>query len=188
MTNKNPALAADSAVVDNRIKSDADHDMPCCGTCRSQDVVRDAWAAWNAAAQEWVIDNVFDDAFCKACEETIKIEWKRPATSKTDQIRVLNDALRTGASNDGLVVITSSIQSFGPDFIITARQAVAAFADFNPDNDPHGEHDFGSLEVQGEKLFFKVDYYDLTMKTHSTDAADPAVTKRVMTIMLASEY
>ena len=101
---------------------------------------------------------------------------------------MLNDALRTGASDDGLVVITSGIQALGFEFAIEARRAVAAFTDFNPDNDPHGEHDFGSLDIERQKLLFKVDYYDLALSAHSPDATDPAVTKRVMSIMLASEY
>jgi hypothetical protein len=55
-------------------------------------------------------------------------------------------------------------------------------------NDPHEEHDFGAFEVEGHKIFFKIDYYDATLTCHSPDASDPAVTKRVITIMLAEEY
>ena len=47
---------------------------------------------------------------------------------------------------------------------------------------------FGSIDVEGERLFFKIDYYDKTRAMHSTDATNPAVTERVMTIMLADEY
>jgi hypothetical protein len=50
------------------------------------------------------------------------------------------------------------------------------------------EHDFGSFEVEGETIFFKIDYYDRTLTHHSPDPADPAVTERVITIMLADEY
>ena len=50
------------------------------------------------------------------------------------------------------------------------------------------EHDFGALEVDGERVFFKLEYYDLTRAMHSEDAADPAKTERVMTIMLSDEY
>jgi len=59
---------------------------------------------------------------------------------------------------------------------------------FTDSNDPHGEHDFGSFEHEGELVFWKFDYYDLDMNLHSPDAADPAVTCRVLTIMLAQEY
>ena len=47
---------------------------------------------------------------------------------------------------------------------------------------PNEEHDFGSFEADGHKIFFKIDYYD------SPDPSDPAVTNRVITIMLAEEY
>ncbi|MGZ5042816.1 MAG: DUF3768 domain-containing protein, partial [Usitatibacter sp.] len=50
------------------------------------------------------------------------------------------------------------------------------------------EHDFGSFEAEGEKIFFKIDYFDRTLTHHSPDPADPAVTERVITIMLAEEY
>ena len=50
------------------------------------------------------------------------------------------------------------------------------------------EHDFGSFEAEGEKIFFKIDYYDRTLTHHSPDPADPTVTERVITIMLADEY
>ncbi|HUU46823.1 MAG TPA: DUF3768 domain-containing protein [Acidobacteriota bacterium] len=72
--------------------------------------------------------------------------------------------------------------------LMRAGKAVAAFEAFTPDNDPHGEHDFGALDVQGKRVFFKADYYDLPMTAHSPDPANPAVTRRVLTIMLASEY
>ena len=52
----------------------------------------------------------------------------------------------------------------------------------------YGEHDFGSIELFDEKLFWKFDYYDLDLKFGSPNPADPAVTVRVLTTMLADEY
>ena len=66
--------------------------------------------------------------------------------------------------------------------------AIRTYDAFSPDNDPYGEHDFGEVEVRGSAVMFKIDYYDLAGKYHSPDAADPAVTMRVMTLMLSDEY
>ena len=65
---------------------------------------------------------------------------------------------------------------------------MAGFDDFGEANDPHGEHDFGAFELDGEKLFWKFDYYDLQGRFGSEDPSKPTKTLRVLTIMLASEY
>jgi hypothetical protein len=85
-------------------------------------------------------------------------------------------------------MITSGIQARGPDFVNLALRSVREFDSFSSDNDSYGEHDFGSLNLAGETLFWKIDYYDRTLSFGSEDPADPAVTCRVLTVMLASEY
>jgi hypothetical protein len=55
-------------------------------------------------------------------------------------------------------------------------------------NDPWGEHDFGAVEIDGEKVFFKIDYYTPDLSAGSENPANEGCTHRVMTIMLASEY
>lgn len=66
--------------------------------------------------------------------------------------------------------------------------AIRSFEHFTPANDPHGEHDFAALLVAGERVMFKIDYYDMALAGHSHDPTNPAVTRRVLTIMLAQEY
>ncbi|WP_347339793.1 DUF3768 domain-containing protein [Bradyrhizobium rifense] len=56
------------------------------------------------------------------------------------------------------------------------------------EHDPYSEHDFGSVSVDGTNLFWKIDYYDLSLQYGSNDPSDPAQTARVLTIMLAEEY
>jgi Protein of unknown function (DUF3768) len=68
------------------------------------------------------------------------------------------------------------------------REKVETFSAFTGDNDPWHEHDFGAFEHDGEKIFFKIDYYSKDLEHGSEDPADPSKTTRVLTIMLASEY
>ena len=107
--------------------------------------------------------------------------------SRTDTIRRLNDALRQDLVG-GRILITVGIQELPSGMRHRVLQAVRAFDAFTPDNDPHEEHDFGAVEIEGRRCFWKIDYYDLALEGGSPDPTDPAVTSRVMTIMLASEY
>ena len=104
-----------------------------------------------------------------------------------NRIRALNDQFRkTGLG--GRQVITPGVQALGLIALLNLRQQIASFDSFAEDNDPYGEHDFGSLKHRGQTVFWKIDYYDSTLSAGSPDPADPAVTTRVLTIMLASEY
>jgi hypothetical protein len=88
----------------------------------------------------------------------------------------------------GLAVITPGVAALGPEAVERLVKTIAMFDDFCHANDPHEEHDFGSFEAEGETIFFKIDYFDRNLRCHSPDPADPSVTERVITIMLASEY
>jgi hypothetical protein len=105
----------------------------------------------------------------------------------TDRIRALNDDLRHDLTS-GIAVITPGIAALGQEAVARIAKTIAVFDDFCHANDPHQEHDFGSFEVDGHMIFFKIDYYDNDLTYHSPDPADPSVTKRVITIMLAEEY
>lgn len=105
------------------------------------------------------------------------------------RIRDLNDAVRqAGPAGSGQWVLTAGVSAKGSDFVFLAIRAVQRFDSFTPDNDPYGEHDFGSINLAGEHLFWKIDYYDPDLRCVSEDPADPSRTCRVLTIMLASEY
>ena len=108
-------------------------------------------------------------------------------TNHVQQIRALNDDLRKHLIGGG-AVITLGIAALGQEAVDRIVQAIAAFDDFCHANDLYEEHDFGSFEVEGETIFFKIDYFDRILTYHSPDPADPAVTERVITIMLADEY
>jgi len=103
------------------------------------------------------------------------------------RIRLLNDNFRSTFVG-GQVVMTRGVADLPLDVRARLILAVQSFSNFTKDNDPHGEHDFGSLEIEGETYFFKVDYYALDMNGGSENAADPSVTTRVLTIMRADEY
>jgi hypothetical protein len=107
--------------------------------------------------------------------------------SQTARIRELNDAFRT-TIGDGKCAVSAGVSELGTSFAITAVAAARAFQDFTPDNDPEGEHDFGALMIEDQRLCWKIDYYDPTLRYGSRDPSDPAATKRVLTVMLAEEY
>ncbi len=107
--------------------------------------------------------------------------------SETEAIRTLNDELRQNLST-GTALITAGVAALGPDAVGRIVKTIAVYDDFCHANDPYEEHDFGAFEVEGKKLFFKIDYYDKSRCYHSPDPADPSVTERVITIMLAEEY
>ena len=111
-------------------------------------------------------------------------------------IRSLNDQFRN-TFQGGAVIVTAGIAALEEATRSKIFAAEQAFDPFDEDKDPWHEHDFGALEVDvclpgsadtRERVFFKLEYYDLTRAMHSEDAADPAKTERVMTIMLSDEY
>lgn len=105
----------------------------------------------------------------------------------TNKIRELNDAFRRGRGS-GDRVMTQGIAAlpFTDQALIISK--VSMFDEFTDDNDPYGEHDFGAFDHGELKIFWKIDCYDPSLQWGSEDPADPAKTRRVLTIMLASEY
>jgi len=107
--------------------------------------------------------------------------------ANTARIRALNDQLRQHLTG-GMAVITPGVAALGPEAVERIVKTIAVFDDFCHANDPYEEHDFGSFEADGHMIYFKIDYFDHDLSMHSPDPADPTVTQRVITIMLAEEY
>ncbi len=104
-------------------------------------------------------------------------------TETSAKIATLNDAARRNVLS---YMTTAGVISLPPETVADIYTAVRNFTRFTEDNDPYGEHDFGSLKVAGQKIFWKIDYYDEDLK-HWCDPLDPSC-RRVVTIMLAEEY
>ena len=104
-----------------------------------------------------------------------------------DRIRVLNDNFRSTFVG-GQVVMTQGVSELPLDIKARVIIAVRSFDQFTDGNDPHREHDFGSLDIEGERYFWKIDYYALDMAGGAENPADPETTTRVLTIMRADEY
>jgi hypothetical protein len=122
-------------------------------------------------------------------------------TTKTARIRQLNDLARIRPENAnatwlmtiGVRAVLAGDLPHDPaakilDRTAALRRAIAAYADWSEDNDPHGEHDFGAFDFCGERLFFKIDYYHPDRDVHAPDPANIELCRRVLTLMLASEY
>jgi hypothetical protein len=112
---------------------------------------------------------------------------KVAAVTKSHRIRLLNDLFRTTFLG-GQVVMTAGVAALPIDMKAHLILKVQSFTEFSAENDPHGEHDFGTFELAGETYFFKLDYYSPDMAGGSEDPADPEKTTRVLTIMRADEY
>lgn len=109
------------------------------------------------------------------------------AADPVARVRALNDTFRRSFAR-GQVVETPGVVELRETDRIALLLAVRRFDRFDADNDPHGEHDFGAVEVGGQRFFWKIDTYDRALLGHSPDPTDPSVTTRVLTIMRADEY
>ena len=118
-----------------------------------------------------------------------KKERKHVMDDTTKAIAMLNDLLRTTFNPAaGRIVTTQGIGALPQEDQSAIFNLVKTFNDFSEDNDPYGEHDFGEVEHNGKRAFWKIDYYDTTLQWGSPDPTDPELTRRVMTVMLANEY
>lgn len=112
-------------------------------------------------------------------------------TSDAGKIRDLNDRFRRGELDIGKIVMMGDLAQEAqsdPAKGYAVLSAVRAFNDFDEGNDPYEEHDFGTVEVNGESFVWKIDYYDPEMSGHSRDPADPEFTSRILTIVHSRDY
>ena len=126
------------------------------------------------------------------------------AHEQTARIARLNDLARSAMGVACTAVATVGFRSLPDADQSQVRELIETFDAFTEDNDPHGERDFGTIYQLGdgqwtndrprvrddecERVFWKLDYYDRDLRFASEDAADPARTRRVLTIMLSNEY
>ena len=104
-----------------------------------------------------------------------------------DRIAQLNDNLRKTARG-GQVVVTRGVTALPGFGAVELMAALAIYDSFDEANDPHGERDFGDVDLWGAELLWKIDYYDHELTSASRDPADESLTARVLTVMLAEEY
>ena len=126
------------------------------------------------------------------------------AREQTARIARLNDLARKAMGVACTAVATVGFRSLPASDQSRLRELIVTYDAFDEDNDPHGERDFGCVyqlddgrwtterprlrDDERERVFWKFDYYDCDLQFGSEDAANPAVTRRVLTIMLADEY
>ena len=94
------------------------------------------------------------------------------------EIAKINDLLRSNLSCK--VYLTRSVAY--SNHRVQIVQSVQEFNQFNNGNDPYGEHDFGSFEINGINYFWKFDYYDDSFKFFQHNG------NRVLTIGQLNEY
>jgi hypothetical protein len=123
------------------------------------------------------------------------------AAERVERIARLNDRARQAMGLCCIAVATQGFRTLPVTDQSRVRELIETFDAFTPDNDPHGERDFGAIyqtgdsqwtttrpaEVQ-ETVFWKIDNYDPSLEWASEDPANPAITRRILTIMLAHEY
>ena len=127
----------------------------------------------------------------------------RAERARAALIARLNDRARQAMGIACAAVTTSGFRSLPAGDQSRVRELIETYNAFTRGNDPHGERDFGAIykgcdgrwtcrpPAKGdpvETVFWKIDAYDRAMRFGSEDPANPAVTRLVLTIMLASEY
>ena len=102
------------------------------------------------------------------------------------EIARLNDEFRhTGEG--GRLYMTHDIDALSVIEKLMLLTEVRYFAEFTPDNDPHGEHDCAVLTFQGHRVIWKIDYLPANGAVEA-DPANPNTVVRMLVVMMAHEY
>lgn len=128
-----------------------------------------------------------NDDQTNACEGNERDAVSLAEAARRTIIRCLNDTFRTTFAG-GQVMLTQGILALDGEAQRIILERVRGFEAFCTDNDQHGERDFGSFDHDGERIAFKIDYFDLSLTYGSENPADASITRRVMTIMLMDEW
>ena len=112
---------------------------------------------------------------------------------RAEQIAKLNDRARSGFDPSARIMFTrGSLDAFcsgdTASGLVAQAELIKTMRRHRFEEDTYGERDFGAFTFRGEKVFFKIDYFDLNLEYGSEDPANASITARVVTIMLASEY
>lgn len=121
-------------------------------------------------------------------------DFKAAEAAKT--IATQNDRFRNTWGADftiqGQIVWTQAVAAESVAWTTAIMAAVQRFDAFTEDNDPYGDHSFGSFDVtvgsETKTVWFKIDLYALDLVHGSENPTDLDKTKRVMTVLFPSDY
>ena len=111
-------------------------------------------------------------------------------SARSISIAAQNDVFRKTFDPElGMVGMTATVDALPDKTKHFLFLQVQDYTDFKPDgNDDYCEHDFGTIKLEGETYYFKIDYYDKSYEKGSEDPANPALTNRVLLIMARQDY
>lgn len=105
---------------------------------------------------------------------------------KLELIRRLNDELRTTLSG-GRIMLTRGVRQLPESDQSAVIEALVAYTGFAPDDQERDQHDFGLIQLGQIRAIWKINYLDQDHRYASPDPSDPALTRRVLKVMLVDE-
>jgi hypothetical protein len=90
---------------------------------------------------------------------------------RSERIAELNDRFRKDPLRHGRLMITAGVRGLGDDSVQRALRAIAEQDDIPAGNDPYGERDFAAFDLDGARIFWKIDLYEKGDVKHRLDRA-----------------